>query len=41
MVMNVVEVFKEFDDENVIKQIILIGVNGKIKNIEFTLEEEE
>jgi len=38
MIENLKEIITEFDNQNVTKQIILIGFNGAIRNIE--LEED-
>ena len=35
------EAINEFDEEHIIKQVILIGVDGKVRNIEFEVEEDE
>jgi len=39
--INFKEAVTEFDKEHIVKQIILIGEDGKVKNIEFDNEVEE
>jgi len=35
------ETINEFDEEHIIKQIIVIGVDGAIRSIEFDVEVED
>lgn len=35
------EIVSKFDEEHIVKQIILIGMDGRIKNIEFNVEMNE
>lgn len=35
------EMINEFNEEHIVKQIILIGLDGKVKNIEFEFDDEE
>ena len=41
MIKDLKEIVSSFDTEHIIKQIILIGMDGKIKNIEFNVEIKE
>ena len=39
--MNLAEIIKDFDEKDLLKNIILVGRNGSIRNIEIGNEEEE
>jgi len=37
----IADIIREFDEENLIEHIILIGTNGKVRNIEIYNDENE